>query len=57
VLHEAVEALGNLCQANTLELIKKYEESDKYTPMLYETCFLARELINWKIATDNGKSE
>ena len=25
--------------------------------MLYETCFLARELINWKHRTENGKSE
>jgi hypothetical protein len=25
--------------------------------MLYETVFLAKELINWNKATDNGKSE
>ena len=25
--------------------------------MLYETCFLAKELIAWKSATQNGKSE
>lgn len=25
--------------------------------MLYETVFLARELINWNKSTDNGKSE
>ena len=25
--------------------------------MLYETCFLARELINWNKQTNNGKTE
>ena len=57
VVHEAVEAMGNLAEENTLSLIQKYENENKTSSMLYETCFLARELINWKKNTDNGKSE
>ena len=55
VLHEAVEALGNLNQENTLRLLKKFE--DEPSDILYETCFLTIKLIEWKKATDNGKSE
>ena len=57
VKHEAVEAMGNLAEQNTLDLIKKFEDEDKTSTMLYETCFLARENINWKNATQNGKTE
>ena len=57
VVHEAVEAMGNLAEQNTLDLIKKFEDEKKTSSMLYETCFLARELINWKKDTDNGKTE
>ena len=49
--------MGNLAEENTLNLLKKYEDEKKTSTMVYETCFLARELINWKKNTDNGKSE
>ena len=55
VVHEAVEGLGNMSQEKTLDLLKKYE--DHKSTMLYETCFLAKELISWKKATENGKTE
>lgn len=58
VVHEAVEALGNLSDENTAKLLDKYSNTNhKDSVMLYETCFLARELINWRVATDSGKSE
>ena len=49
--------MGNLGEENTLELLKKYEDENKTTTMLYETCFLAKELIEWNKSTDAGKSE
>lgn len=55
VLHEAVEALGNLDQENTLKLLKKFENEP--SEILYETCFLTIKLIEWNKATDHGKSE
>jgi hypothetical protein len=55
VLHEAVEALGNLNQENTLKLLERYENEE--SQILYETCFLAIKLIKWKNETDNGKTE
>ena len=55
VLHEAVEALGNLSHENTLKLLKRFENEPE--DILYETCFLAEKLIEWRKATDNGKTE
>ena len=49
VLHEAVEALGNLNQDNTLKLLKKFENEP--SDILYETCFLTLKLIEWRKAT------
>lgn len=49
--------MGNLAEENTLTLLKKYEDQDRTSSMLWETCFLAKELINWKTRTDNGKVE
>ena len=57
VVHEAVEAMGNLNHQNTLSLLKKYEDQNQTTTMLYETCFLAKELIAWKSQTQNGMTE
>jgi hypothetical protein len=57
IVHEAVEAMGNMNQENSLMLLKRYEDEEKTTTMVYETVFLARELINWNKATDNGKTE
>lgn len=55
VHHEAAEAMGNLCQDNTLALLKKFENEP--SDILQETCFLSSKLIEWKKATDFGKSE
>ena len=55
VQHEAVEALGNLNQDNTLKLLKRYEHEP--AEVLYETCYLAQKLIEWKRDTDNGAKE
>lgn len=55
VLHEAVEALGNLSNEKTLQLVEKF--SDEKEGILYETCFLTKRLIDWKLATENGKTE
>lgn len=57
VVHEAVEAMGNLNQENSISLLKRYEDENKTTTMLYETCFLAKENILWKNATQDGKTE
>ena len=49
VVHEAVEALGNMSQEKSKELLNKYSNSNhKDSIMLYETCFLVIELIKWK---------
>lgn len=57
VVHEAVEALGNMNQEHSLNLLKRFEDENKTTSILYETCFLARELIHWNQTTNQGKSE
>jgi len=55
VLHEAVEALGNISYSNTEKLLDRFTaEKDG---MLYETCFLTKKLIEWRAATENGKTE
>ena len=55
VLHEAVEALGNVSEENNLQLLDRFaEEKDG---ILYETCFLTQKLVEWKGATQNGKLE
>ena len=55
VIHEAVEALGNLNEQNTFDLLETVDSSSSV--MLYETCFLAKELITWNKNTENGKTE
>jgi hypothetical protein len=45
VLHEAVEAMGNIHEENTLKLLKKFE--NEKSEILYETCFLTTKLIEW----------
>ena len=58
VVHEAVEALGNMSQEKSKQLLDKYSNSNfENSQMLYETCFLAIELIKWKEQTNNGQSE
>eukprot|EP00347_Sterkiella_histriomuscorum_P019136 403342811 len=55
VLHEAVEALGNINSENTLKLLKRFENEP--SEILYETCFLTIKLVEWREATENGKKE
>lgn len=57
VVHEAVEALGNLSQDETLKLIQRFEDPSTTCAMVYETCFLAKELIKWNKETDHGATE
>lgn len=45
ILHEAVEALGNMDDENTLKLLKKFE--NEQSSILYETCYLTIKLIEW----------
>jgi len=48
VIHEAVEALGNMNNYDTLALLKKFERDDSpHTEMVRETVELARDLITW----------
>lgn len=57
-MHEAVEALGNMNDANTQVLIDKYRDSGKaISEMVVETCELAQDLIKWNKATNMGKTE
>ena len=56
MIHEAVEALGNMNNYDTLALLKKFEKADSpHTEMVRETVELARDLIIWE--TEMGKTE
>ena len=55
VLHEAVEALGNVSKENNLKLLDRF--ADEKDGILYETCFLTQKLVEWRNATQNGKLE
>ena len=58
IVHEAVEALGNLDDANTVALLEKYRNStEEISQMVVETCELTQDLIKWNKETDHGKSE
>ena len=58
IVHEAVEALGNLDNEQTLELIEKYRQNKKeISEMVLETCELAQDQIKWNKETDHGKTE
>jgi len=58
VIHEAVEALGNMNNYDTLALLKKFEREDSpHTEMVRETVELARDLIIWDKETETGKTE
>ena len=52
VIHEAVEALGNMNNYDSLKLLKKFEAEDSpHTEMVRETVELARDLIEWNEKT------
>jgi hypothetical protein len=58
VIHEAVEALGNMNNYDTLALLKKFEQADSpHTEMVRETVELARDLLMWNQETDHGAKE
>ena len=57
VVHEAVEALGNLSQEHTITLLDRFKDQSKTCEMIYQTTFLATSLIEWNQKTDFGKSE
>lgn len=56
VIHETVEALGNLSPDNTREILAKFDE-EKDDMIVKETCELALDLTNWKQATRDGETE
>ena len=58
VIHEAVEALANMNNYDSLKLLKKFEADDSpHTEMVRETVELARDLILWNQETDKGAKE
>jgi hypothetical protein len=58
VIHEAVEALANMSNYDSLGLLKKFEAVDSpHTEVVRETVELARDLLIWKKETEEGKSE
>lgn len=58
VVHEAVEALGNMSDENTVRLIEQYKNRNSdISEMVIETCELAQDLIKWNMATNMGETE
>ena len=58
VVHEAVEALGNMSCENTVRLIEQYRNSERdISAMVIETCELAQDLITWNTETNLGETE
>jgi len=58
VIHEAVEALANMNNYDSLIMLKKFEAEDSpHTEMVRETVELARDLIKWNQETDKGAKE
>ena len=57
VHHEAMEALGNLAQENTWKYLEQYKNVAGEGNIIYDTCFLAAKLMEWKKTTQMGKTE
>ena len=58
VVHEAVEALGNMSCENTVRMIEQYRNSgSEISAMVIETCELTQDLIKWNKETNNGERE
>jgi deoxyhypusine monooxygenase len=59
ITHEAVEALGNLNDSASLQLLEKYsnDPNKEKSEMVIETCELALDLLKWNEATECGKTE
>ncbi len=48
MIHEAVEALGNMNNYDTIALLRKFEAEDSpHTEIVRETVELARDLLIW----------
>ncbi len=56
VIHEAVEALGNISEDNLKELLAQFDE-EKDDIIVKETCELALDLTKWRQETQDGKTE
>lgn len=56
VIHEAVEALGNLSEDNLKELLAQFDDECDDT-IIKETCELALDQIKWREETEDGKLE
>lgn len=56
VIHEAVEALGNISEDNLRDVLAQFDE-EKDDMIVKETCELALDLTAWRIATEDGKTE
>ena len=58
VVHEAVEALGNMSDERTESLIEEYKNRNcDISEMVIETCELAQDLIKWNNSTNMGETE
>ena len=57
VVHEAVEALGNLSHEKTESLLSSGKIHHAANEMVLETCLLAKELLKWRQETNNGETE
>jgi len=58
IVHEAVEALGNINDDNTLKLLEKYRGSGKMiAEIVEETCEVSQALLKWNAETNNGQTE
>ena len=55
VLHEIVESMGNINHENSMTLLERFR--DEKDAILYESCYIALKQMEWKKATENGKSE
>jgi len=56
VIHEAVEALGNISEDNLWDVLAQFDEEVDDT-IVKETCELALDLIKWRTETQDGKNE
>lgn len=55
VLHEAAEALGNICNNNNVELLNKFSKYED--EIIKETCLLSLENVKWLNETNKGQTE
>jgi len=55
VLHEAVEALGNIDSAYNIKLLERFLNYED--DIIKETCEISVENLNWMVKTNNGESE